>query len=83
MNNPLMSALGGAMGSAMGGNNLMGMLAQFKQNPTAMLQRAGFNVPQGVGSPQQIVQHLMNSGQLSQQQYDQARQMARQFGVNV
>lgn len=79
MNNPLLSALGGMMG----GGNPLAMLQQLKQNPLSMLQRAGFNVPQNLNSPQDIVQHLMNSGQLSQQQYDQARQMARQLGVNL
>lgn len=78
MSNPLLSALGGAMGG-----NPLAMLQQFKANPMAMLQRAGFSVPQNLSSPNDIVQHLMNSGQLSQQQYDQARQMARQYGANV
>ena len=74
MSNPLFGMMGGGM-------NIMQMLGQFRQNPMAMLQRAGFNVPAGISNPQQMIQHLMNSGQISQQQFDQARQMAQQFGV--
>ena len=74
MSNPLFGMMGGGM-------NIMQLLGQFRQNPMAMLQRAGFNVPAGISNPQQMIQHLMNSGQISQQQFDQARQMAQQFGV--
>ena len=31
------------------------------------------------GNPQQMVQQMLQSGQISQQQYDNAIQMARQF----
>ena len=31
------------------------------------------------GDPQQMVQRMLNSGQISQQQYDSAVQMARQL----
>lgn len=31
------------------------------------------------GNPQQIVQQMLNSGQISQQQFDQVAQMATQF----
>lgn len=31
------------------------------------------------GDPQQMVQQLLNSGRVSQQQYDQAVRMAQQF----
>lgn len=78
MANPLFNALGGA---ASGGINPAAMLAQFRQNPLSMIRRAGLNVPENLSDPNEIVQYLMNSGQISQAQYDQARQMARQFGV--
>ena len=74
MSNPLFGMMGGGM-------NVMQLLVQFRQNPLAMLQRAGFSVPANISNPQQMIQHLMNSGQISQQQFDQARQMAQQFGV--
>lgn len=76
--NPIFNALGGAMS---GGMNPMQMLTQLKSNPMALLRQAGFNVPDNMGSPQAIIQHLMNSGQLSQSQLNQAQQMARNFGL--
>lgn len=67
MNNPLM------------GMNPVQMIQQLKANPIQFLQRAGFNVPNNLNDPNAIIQHLMNSGQISQQRYEQARQMAAQF----
>ena len=57
----------------------MQMLMQIKNNPMAFLQRAGMRVPSNMNDPNAIIQHLLNSGQISQQKYDQARQMAQQF----
>ena len=66
-----------------GGNinrfNPIQMLQQLKSNPIQFLQRAGLNIPQNLNDPNAIIQHLMNSGQVSQQQYERARQMAGQF----
>ena len=75
MPNPLFNALGG---NPMG--NMMQMLMQLKQNPMALLQRAGFNIPMNLNSPQQIVQHLTQTGQINQNQLNQAQQMAQMFG---
>ncbi len=55
--------------------NPMQMLSQLKQNPAAVLQQAGLNVPANLTNPQQIVQHLMQSGQVPQARYQQAMQM--------
>lgn len=67
MNNPMM------------GMNPIQMIQQLKANPIQFLQRAGFNVPSNINSPNDIIQHLMNSKQITQQQYERARQMAAQF----
>lgn len=67
------------MNNPMAGMNPMQMIQQLKANPIQFLQRAGFNVPNNLNDPNQIIQHLMNSGQISQQRYEQARQMAAQF----
>ena len=56
----------------------MQMLQLLRQNPVLMLRQAGLNVPDNLNDPNQIIQHLMNSGQVSQQRYEQARQMAAQ-----
>lgn len=55
-------------------NNFMTMLNQFKQNPMAMLSQR-FNIPQGMNDPNQIIQHLLNSGQVSQEQVNKVMQM--------
>jgi len=72
MNNPM---FGGNMPRV----NPMQMLQQLRQNPVQMLRQAGLNVPDNLNSPNDIIQHLMNSGQISQQNYERARQMAAQF----
>lgn len=59
--------------------NPMAMLNQLKSNPIAFLRNAGLNVPQNLTDPNAIIQHLMNSGQISQQQFERARQMAQAF----
>ena len=78
MANPFFNALGGM---ASGGMNPAALLSQLQTNPLAVLRKAGYNVPEGIGSPQQIIQHLMNSGQISQQQLSNAQAMAQQFGI--
>lgn len=55
------------------------VLQQLRQNPVKILRQAGMNVPENLTDPNQIIQHLMNSGQVSQERYNQARQMAAQF----
>ena len=75
MANPLFSALGG---NPMG--NMMQMLSQLKQNPAALLQQAGFNIPENINGPQAILQHLTQTGQINQNQLNQAQQMAQMFG---
>ena len=65
MSNPLFNALGGRMPQ---GNGPMQMIQQFQQF------RQQFQ-----GDPKQEVQNLLNSGQMSQQQYNQLQGMATQF----
>lgn len=73
--NPLFNALGGMA------SNPMALLTQLKNNPLGLLRQRGFNIPDNLNDPNAIIQHLMNSGQINQQTYNQARQMAQQFGV--
>jgi len=60
-------------------NNFMPMLQQLRSNPMQFLRKSGYNVPENLSDPNAIIQHLMNSGQVSQQRYEQARQLAAQF----
>ena len=73
MANPLFNQLGG-------GNNMFQMLGQLKQNPLSLLQRAGYNIPANINDPKAMVQHLVNSGQVNQNQLNYAQQMAQMFG---
>jgi hypothetical protein len=52
-------------------NNLLGMIAEFRNNPVGMLSRK-YNLPSNMNDPQQIVQHLLNTGQITQGQIDNA-----------
>ena len=60
-------------------NNPMQMLQRLQQNPAQMLRELGLEIPADLADPNSIIQHLMNSGQVSQQAYEQARQMAARF----
>ena len=57
---------------------IMNMLNQFRQNPMAMLAQK-FNLPANMNNPQDIINHLLNSGQINQNQVNQAEQLKRQF----
>ena len=60
-------------------NSMMSMLGQLKQDPRKVLMQK-FNIPENVGNdPQSIIQHLMNTGQVSQAQFNQAMQMKKMF----
>ena len=56
--------------------DIMDMYQRFRQNPVQMLNQR-FNIPQNVNlnDPNAILQHLMNSGQVSQNQVNQVMQM--------
>lgn len=74
MNNPLMAAMGS------GQNNIMQMVQQIKANPVQFFMQRKLNVPQNMmNDPNAIVQHLLTSGQVSQEQVNRAYQMAQQF----
>lgn len=64
-------------------SNMMGMLNQLKQNPMALLNKAGYNIPANINSPQQIVEHLTRTGQINQAQLNQAQQMMQMFNANM
>lgn len=48
-------------------NQLTQMYSQFMKDPLAMLSKR-FRIPEDLKDPQQIVQHLLNSNQISQSQ---------------
>ena len=55
-------------------NDLMQLYQQMKTNPVQMLSKR-FNLPQNVNDPNEILQHLLNTGQVTQSQINQAMSM--------
>lgn len=54
--------------------DFMSMLNQLKQNPAAMLA-SRYNIPQGMTDPNEILQYLLSTGQVSQDQVNRIMQM--------
>ena len=54
--------------------NMLTMLQQLKQNPSAVLG-VKYNVPQGMTDPNEILQHLLTTGQVSQDRVNKIMQM--------
>lgn len=65
-------------------SNLMQKFNQFRQNPIGAIIGMGFNVPPHLqNNPQATVNYLRNSGQMSEEQFNQFSQMAQQFQNNM
>lgn len=63
-------------------NNMLQMLQMLQANPAQILRRMGLSIPDGVTGPQQIVEYLARTGQVSQDRLNQAQQMAAQLRSN-
>ena len=59
-------------------NNMIQMIMQAMRDPANVLQRIGLG-PDAMKNPQAAVQQLMNSGKMSQQQFNQFQAMAKQI----
>ena len=77
MSNPIFSLLSG--GSQPPIVNMQNALAQLRATPAAMLRQAGLNIPDGMKDPQQIIGHLLQSGQINQGKLSQAQQAAARY----
>lgn len=61
---------------------LMGQFQSFMQSPAAFAAQR-LNLPQNIqNDPDAIIQHMMNTGMMSQTQYDQLRQTASRMMSN-
>ncbi len=57
--------------------NITALFRQFMGNPMQAMMQSKLNIPKEIqNDPTAIIQHLMSSGQMSQEQYNKARQMA-------
>lgn len=54
-------------------------LSQLQNDPSGTLRQCGLNIPAGMTDPQQITQHLMQSGQLPQGIFGRAMQIVGQM----
>lgn len=74
MSNPIYSAMAGQQ------PGIMSAVQSLKQNPIQFLMQRKFNVPANIANdPNAIIQHLMNTGQVSQQQYNKAMEKIGQL----
>lgn len=75
MANPFFAALGGQP-------NLAQMLQSLRANPMQMLLQNRLNVPAAMtNDPNAILNHLVSSGQISQEQVNRAYQTAQKMGI--
>ena len=53
---------------------------QFMQNPMAAFMSTGMNIPQNIqNNPDAILNFMRSSGQMTEEQFNQAQQAAQQF----
>ena len=62
---------------------MMNNLKQFMQNPMQYILKSRLNIPQNFqGDTNDMIQYLLNSGQLTQEQYNRVNQKARELQNN-
>lgn len=59
--------------------NPMQAVSQLKSNPASFLKQAGYNIPENANNPNEIIQYLVQSGQIQQSRLSGAQQMLRQM----
>lgn len=75
MANPLLNAMGG------GQPNMAAMFNQFRSNPMQFLLSRKINIPQEYqNSPKDMVQYLLNNGQMTQDGFNRLSGIVNQFG---
>ena len=57
---------------------MLQMLSQIKQNPVGFLSQKS-NLPQNLNDPNAILKHLIDSGQVTQEQVNQVMQLKDMF----
>ena len=64
-------------------NSFINMFSGFRKNPMQMFNQNGINIPHDLqNNPRGIIQNLMDSGKMTQDQYNQLQQMATQIQNN-
>ena len=57
--------------------NQMEMLNKLRNDPVGVLKQSGYSIPAGMTNPRQIIQHLIQSGQVPNGRLNQIQQMAQ------
>lgn len=62
----------------------MNPFQQLMQNPlqTLLGMNSGFNIPKGMSNPNDIINYLLSSRQITQDQYNQAYNQYRNLNAN-
>lgn len=77
MSNPLFNALGGGSNPI---QSLISQINQIRNNPMQFFASKRLNVPENISNdPQAIVQHLLNTGQMTQAQYNKLQSQINQI----
>lgn len=63
--------------------NPMELMNEFRSNPIGILQHLGYNIPDGMNNPQQILNHLLSSGQVMPAQMQRIQQVASRFSAGA
>ncbi len=62
-------------------NNPLQLLSELERNPIEFIIKRGFNLPNNIDTdPNAIIQHLMNTGQITQDQYNNVVKQAQNMG---
>ena len=63
--------------------NMAGQFQQFMSNPMGFISSRKLNIPQQyLNNPDETIQYLMNTGKLSQAQYNEINTLAKQIQKN-
>lgn len=66
--------------NAMNNNNILSQLNSLRRDPVGFLMNRRLNIPESLsGNPQGIVQHLLNTGQMSQETYNRLQGQISRF----
>ena len=55
-------------------------LQRLKSDPSSTLRQAGYNIPSGMNNPGQIINYLLQSGQINNSRLQMVQRMAGMFG---
>ena len=70
--------------SLMPNNNIMSQFQTFQKNPMQFLMSKNINIPQQyMSNPREAIQYLLNSGKMTQENFNQLSQMASQMGLRL